>query len=49
MLGRLFDADESAQLQQMKQNLNSNSTNTLTGKLFYLVYLLRYNVNCHCI
>jgi len=33
MLGRRFDADESAQLQQLKQNLNTNSVNTSTSKL----------------
>jgi len=31
MLGRRFDADESAQLQQLKQNLNTNSVNTATS------------------
>lgn len=33
MLGRRFDADESAQLQQLKQNLNTNLVNTSTSKL----------------
>lgn len=33
MLGRKFDADESAQLQQLKQNLNTNSINS-TSKLY---------------
>jgi len=33
MLGRKFDADESAQLQQLKQNLNSNSVNISSSKL----------------
>jgi len=33
MLGRRFDADESAQLQQLKQNLNTNSVNTASSKL----------------
>lgn len=30
MLGRKFDADESAQLQQLKQNLNTNSVNSMS-------------------
>jgi len=33
MLGRKFDADESAQLQQLKQNLNTISVNTSSSKL----------------
>lgn len=32
MLGRMFDADESAQLQQLKQNLTTNSVCTSTSK-----------------
>lgn len=31
MLGRMFDADESAQLQQLKHNLTTNSNNTSTS------------------
>lgn len=44
MLGRLFDAEESAQLQQLKQNLTSNSVNTSTSKF----YFKKKNLNLLC-